>query len=178
MEINIKYEGYIKKALEDKGADVKISKFFDISVLLKDKADNSTLGTMPELKSELEFVIALPTELQDVPEGFDRVFFVVREHNGEIKALETTLAEDGKSVSFGSNLFSTYALAYVDVPVVADDDKEDANKDEVNKEDSNKNENSDVPTTGDVVLPVSIALVVVSLAGITFFVAKNRKIKK
>ena len=172
----------IKKALEDKGADVKISKFFDISVLLKDKADNSTLGTMPELKSELEFVIALPTELQDVPEGFDRVFFVVREHNGEIKALETTLAEDGKSVSFSSNLFSNYALAYVDVPVVADDDKDDeANKNEGtvdDKEDANKDENSDVPTTGDVVLPVSIALVVVSLAGITFFVAKNRKIKK
>jgi len=44
-------------------------------------------------------------------------------HNGVVEYLETTLAEDGKSLSFETDKFSTYALAYEDVAVAAEKDE-------------------------------------------------------
>ena len=45
----------------------------------------------------------------------ERIFYVVRIHDGKATVINTTKSKDGKSVSFATDKFSTYALAYKDV---------------------------------------------------------------
>lgn len=195
----------LEKALSENDSKVALAKLFDISIVLRDKETGDKLGNLSELKNDIEFVVAIPAELQNAPEGFERTFYVVREHTGEVKFLPTTVSEDGKFITFESSLFSEYALIYVDVETSGesgsgeagkeeepdkddvnkeegkeeDTNKDDANKEEdANKDDVNKEENKDVPTTGDIVLEVSIALAVISLAGIVFFVKNSKKNRK
>ena len=44
-----------------------------------------------------------------------RNYYIIREHNGQVDKLPATLSSDGKSVTFSTKYFSTYALAYEDV---------------------------------------------------------------
>ena len=89
--------------------------YFDVSVLLKNTLTNETISNISELASPIELTVALPSELQTVSEGYTRAFYVIREHNGKVELLETSLASDGKSLTFETDKFSTYALTYVDV---------------------------------------------------------------
>ena len=45
----------------------------------------------------------------------ERNFYVIREHNGVATILPTKLSKDGKLLTFETDKFSTYALAYSDV---------------------------------------------------------------
>lgn len=87
--------------------DAKIAQYLNLEIVLK--ADGQELGTINELKEEMTFTIAIPEELKK--EG--RIFKVVRVHNGVADILDTTMNADG-TVTFKTNLFSTYALAYAD----------------------------------------------------------------
>ena len=112
----------LEKALADsvkdkKGATTKIAQYLDLTVLLK-TASGQKLGTINKLSKDMTFTIAIPEEL--VKEG--RVFVVLRMHEGETTVLETTMNSDG-TLSFKTDRFSAYALAYIDLPVEdADDD--------------------------------------------------------
>lgn len=66
-----------------------------------------------ETETALTFKIAVPTDLPALEDGKTRVFKVIRVHDGEVVELPTEVV-DGYIV-FSSNLFSDYALAYVDV---------------------------------------------------------------
>ena len=88
--------------------------YYDISVLIKNTTTDTSIANITELNSPLEFTVVLPEELQNVPEGYNRIFYMIREHNGEVELINTSLAEDGKSITFATDKFSTYALAYVD----------------------------------------------------------------
>ena len=57
----------------------------------------------------MTFKVAIPTDL--IKEG--REYFIIRIHNGLAEKLDTTLNEDG-TLSFSTDKFSTYALAYAD----------------------------------------------------------------
>ena len=46
---------------------------------------------------------------------------MLREHDGKIEVLDTTVASDGKSLTFETDKFSNYALVYSDVLI--DDDE-------------------------------------------------------
>ena len=61
-------------------------------------------------------VAAIPEGLPEVAEGYERVYYVVRDHNGEIEVLNTTVNDDN-TISFESDKFSTYALVYKDADV-------------------------------------------------------------
>ncbi len=106
----------LEKALADsvkdkKGAETKIAQYLDLTVLLK-TTKGQILGEINKLSKDMTFTIAVPEDL--VKEG--RVFVVLRMHEGETTVLETTMNSDG-TLSFKTDRFSTYALAYVDVPV-------------------------------------------------------------
>ncbi len=113
----------LEKALTEsvkdkKGAETKIAQYLDLTVLLK-TTKGQMLGEINKLSKDMTFTIAVPEEL--VKEG--RVFVVLRMHEGETTVLETTMNSDG-TLSFKTDRFSTYALAYVDAPAeeVTDDD--------------------------------------------------------
>ena len=92
--------------------------YLDITVTKT--ADNSNVT---ETETALTFKIAVPTDLPALEDGKTRVFKVIRVHGGEVVELPTEVV-DGYIV-FSSNLFSDYALAYVDV--AADTTEEETN---------------------------------------------------
>ena len=100
-----------KTAIENKvdielGTDVKVQ-YLDISVVLK--AGDEKLGTLNELGDQITITVAIPDELK--AEG--RTYKVIRNHNGVVDILDTVVNEDG-TISFKTDRFSTYALAYAD----------------------------------------------------------------
>lgn len=97
--------------IEDKvtsvlGEDAKVQ-YLDVAIVLK--ADDKELGTLNKLEGKITITVAIPEELK--AEG--RTYKVIRNHNGDVKVLDTVLNEDG-TISFETDRFSTYALAYAD----------------------------------------------------------------
>ncbi len=97
-----------KKVLEDYiDENVNIAQYLDINILVK--ADNQVIGEINQLNKEITFTVAIPEDL--MKEG--RTFYVIRVHDGKAEKLETVENEDG-TLTFKTDKFSTYALAYED----------------------------------------------------------------
>ena len=150
-------------------ADEQIAQYLNLQVLVK--ADGITIGTINELNNEITFTVAIPENLK--AEG--RTFFVVRLHNGIAERLNTTMNPDG-TLSFSTDKFSTYALAYEDKaatqPVNPGDD---------GVKNPTGTPTTNPPQTGDnsnLVLPIILLLVsVVGFAGL-FVCLQKRKYSK
>jgi len=115
-----------KKAIEDKvatelGEDANLQ-YLDLSIMLK--ADDEELGTLNKLQEEITITVAIPEELK----ADGRTYKVIRNHNGVVEVLDTVVNEDG-TISFKTDRFSTYAIAYAD------------------KEETNTNPNPGTPST-------------------------------
>lgn len=100
-----------KTAIEDKvvaefGKNANIQ-YLDLSIILK--AGNEELGTLNKLREEITITIAVPEKLK--AEG--RTYKVIRNHEGEVTVLDTIVNKDG-TISFKTDRFSTYVLAYAD----------------------------------------------------------------
>jgi putative LPXTG-motif protein cell wall anchor domain protein len=97
-----------KKVLEDHiDENVNIAQYLDINILVK--AEDQVIGEVNELDKEVTFTVAIPEDL--MKEG--RTFYVIRVHDGKAEKLETVENEDG-TLTFKTDKFSTYALAYED----------------------------------------------------------------
>ena len=96
---------------KDKG--LKVSSFFDISLNLKDSVTEESLGILDESDNELSFDVVLPSDIAKIEDGYTRTYYIVRYHDGDVDLLDTTV--DDNVVSFKTDKFSTYALAYTDV---------------------------------------------------------------
>ena len=89
----------------------------DLSVLVK--ADGATLGTITNTKAPLTFQIAVPEDLKK--EG--RTFAIIRIHEGKADVLNTV--ESNGLLTFTTDKFSTYALAYKDASATGTTDSTD-----------------------------------------------------
>lgn len=97
-----------KKVIEDHiDENVNIAQYLDINILVK--ADNQVIGEINQLNKKITFTVAIPEDL--MKEG--RTFYVIRVHDGKAEKLETAENEDG-TLTFKTDKFSTYALAYED----------------------------------------------------------------
>ena len=97
-----------KKVLEGHiDENVNIAQYLDINILVK--AADQVIGEVNELDKEVIFTVAIPEDL--MKEG--RTFYVIRVHDGKAEKLETVENEDG-TLTFKTDKFSTYALAYED----------------------------------------------------------------
>lgn len=73
-------------------------------------------GELTRLKAPITMRLAIPADLPEVEEGFKRVFTVIRRHFANNEATNTRLetrVEDNEVV-FENDLFSEFALAYLD----------------------------------------------------------------
>ena len=166
----------LEKALADSvkdktGAETEIAQYLDLSVLLK-TTSGKELGTINKMSKNITFTIAIPKELEK--EG--RAFVVLRMHEGETTVLETKMNADG-TLSFQTDRFSTYALAYIDAlaeDVV--DDAEDVTPDETTPDGQSQQKEEG----GNYTTFIIIGLIIVILAAlfIIFFVLKDKKDKK
>ena len=97
-----------KKVLEGHiDENVNIAQYLDINILVK--AADQVIGEVNELNEEVAFIVAIPEDL--MKEG--RTFYVIRVHDGKVEKLDTVENENG-TLTFKTDKFSTYALAYED----------------------------------------------------------------
>ena len=152
--------------------NVSVGKYFDITIAVKNIDTGATEGTIDELTEAIKFTIEVPEDLPEVEEGFARKYFIIRNHEGKIEYLDVVLSEDGKSLSFETDKFSTYVLAYKDEAITSEG--EEGESEEQPKEEAKP----DVPNTGDNIV-LYVILAVVALSGIIVMKkANNKKSKK
>ncbi len=133
--------------------NIKVVSFFDITLNVKNNVTGETLGTLSTLDNKIKFNMALPEELTKVAEGYTRKYYVVRYHDGKSEIISASV--DGNVLTFESDKFSTYALAYEDV------------KDEVIVN----------PPTGDKIV-LDLVVGIVSVAGLGLVARSIAKRKK
>ncbi len=173
-----------KKAIEDKvatelGEDANLQ-YLDLSIMLK--ADDEELGTLNKLEEEITITVAIPEELK----ADGRTYKVIRNHNGVVELLDTVVNEDG-TISFKTDRFSTYAIAYADKEETntnpnpgtpsTDNIKDMNTSTNTNTNQSNKTPSTDskAPQTGDNnLVMVYVVICLVALAAIV--VTKRRKV--
>lgn len=143
----------IKKISEE--SKITLSSYFDITLNIKNGENNEVLGTLDELTKKVTFAIALPEDLAKVADGYTRKYYVIRYHDGKSEILEAS--SDGKLITFETDKFSSYALAYEDTK-------------------TEKPAEIENPKTGDRIL-VSVIACTVSLAGLALCL-KNKYSKK
>ncbi len=140
-EVKTKMEEAAKKVADN----LKIDAFYNIEVAVL--ANNIKVGNLKELTKPIELKLSMPEGLGEVAKGYTRKYYVIREHDGKVTVLDTNVSEDGKYITFKTDKFSTYALAYKDEKI--DNSKNDPNLDKT-------------PKTGDQVY-VAFGLLAVSL---------------
>lgn len=106
--------------VEEQVGEGTVAQYLDLSVQISVMATGNTdsyqaTGNLYQLDEAMTFNIAIPKELKDVPEGMQREYYVVRVHDGKAEVLDVTVNGDG-TLSFVTDRFSTYALAYKDTP--------------------------------------------------------------
>lgn len=105
-----------QEQFNNKIKDLTINNYFDISVNVIDIDTNET-QKLTKLNEKITFGLIIPNELKNIDSDYTRDYYVIREHNGNYDLLDTILSEDGKSLTFETDRFSTYALAYIDKKV-------------------------------------------------------------
>ena len=133
--------------------NIKVVSFFDITLNVKNNITGEALGTLSTLDNKIKFNMVLPEELTKVSEGYTRKYYVVRYHDGKSEIISASV--DGNVLSFESDKFSTYALAYEDV----------------------KNENVVNPPTSDKIV-LNLVVGIVSVAGLGLVAKSIAKRKK
>ena len=184
----------VKEEAVDK-ADVKlvakaadgstVAQYLDLSVLMTVVVDgdeaNAVTGEVTELDKEVTFTIAVPEELKAVKEGYTREFYIIRVHEGETEKLPVTVNADG-TLSFKTDRFSTYALAYTDTaieeetPTDKPEDKpsSDVPADKPEDKPSIETTETEAPKTGDTnTMMPWIAIMAVAAAGAVVFKKKE-----
>lgn len=146
-----------KKVLEDHiDENVNIAQYLDINILVK--ADDQVIGEINQLNKEITFTVAIPEDL--MKDG--RTFYIIRVHDGKAETLETVENEDG-TLTFKTDKFSTYALAYKDA--------QESTKTPIQPgqpQDDIKGETAKEPKTGDtsnIALYGAMALISLGLVG-------------
>ena len=139
--------------LAKENGKIKLLSFFDITLAVKNNVTGEALGTLTELNNKIQFNMALPENLTKVEEGYTRKYYIVRYHDGKSEMIPATV--DGNVITFESDKFSTYALAYEDT----------------------KNSSIENPPTSDTII-TSIVLGTISIAGIVLVTRSMAKRKK
>ncbi len=127
-----------EKVTAELGEDAKVQ-YLDVSIVLM--AGDEELGTLNKLEEEITITVAIPEELK--VEG--RTYKVIRNHNGEVTVLDTVVNEDG-TISFKTDRFSTYALAYADEEGTGTNQNP-GNKPSADNSNTNTNQSENTPTT-------------------------------
>lgn len=171
--------------------------------LFKTINDKTKVEKLDESSKLMKITVNIPQSVEGVKEGYKRAYYIVRIHNGEATILDATENGDG-TISFETDKFSTYSLAYADTLTKTEDDskkdenkdnsseenkgnnsdennKSDENSEENAKEENNKEENnvedtsnSSNPTTGDTIF-LFVTIFVIALAGTIITLKINKK---
>lgn len=166
-EISVKeFTKKVENVLSKESKNVKVADFWDITIAVT--ANSKEIGTLSELTEEVKFSLILSEELKNVPEGYKRTFYILREHNGKILPISTSLSEDGSLINFSSKQFSTFALAYNDEKI------ENSDTNIIDNVPEEVESNPNIPNTGDNFV---LSIIIASLSIVIIFVVVISKNK-
>lgn len=137
-----------------------IAQYFSIDLLIK--LNGEEIDKIEETGEEIEFTLSIPEDL--IKEG--REFYIIRVHNGKVEKIKSTL-ENGK-LTFKTDKFSTYALAYTDK-------QEEIKDNEKEQEEIINNEKDETPKTGAVDISLYTCTIVAIACLIKSIKIKNSK---
>ncbi|MBO4815995.1 MAG: InlB B-repeat-containing protein [Clostridia bacterium] len=144
----------ILEEIEKIEEDTVIGAFIDISIVKKINGEYSEYITTTN--SKIKITINLPEELKNKEtDKVNRKYSIVRYHEGEVEILDAEYDEENNTLTFETDKFSTYAIAYTDVEIK--DNKADISN----------------PKTGDIII-MAVFVLIVSTAGLVV----TRKMKK
>jgi hypothetical protein len=99
----------IAKALGDK----KLGMYLDVSLFKK--VGDAEAQALTQLNKKITITMKVPTELLPESEAQGRVYYIVRTHNGTVDLLDTTFDAKAGTITFETDRFSDYAIAYSDI---------------------------------------------------------------
>ncbi len=158
-----------------------VGKFLDISLYVK----NGDVVTQVDETGMIKVSIELPEELKNTDPDVLRRFAVLRIHNGVVQILTTEYDPETNILSFLTDRFSSYIIAFVDEAIaepdpdtVIDEDDDDTEEVEVDA-DTDKAEDApavvDAGETNPHTGVTADAFALVLLAGAVMFVSRKRK---
>lgn len=110
----------LSAAIQAEGDDVNLM-YFDIN-MFKQIGDGEIIN-IREPGTHIEITIDLPESVINRDENTLREYKIIRLHDGEVTVLDTVYNDAEKTLTFATDKFSTYVLAFVDtVQVKAADD--------------------------------------------------------
>jgi len=147
----------IEKAIKSK---YNLLSYYDVSLVTITK-DGDIVNYISESNKDITVKLGLPKNIPNLEKGYTRKYYVIRVHGDEVTVIKDVDYNEDGTISFKSNKFSTYAVAYEDV------------KDDIKT--TNKNESSN-PKTKDSIVIDSIMLII-SLFGLAegLIYYKNKK---
>ena len=187
------------KAAADKNASVKVGQYLDISI--KKTVGGEKPTDVKETAKKISFTVDIPETMKNTDKNVSRTYYIIRMHDNKAEVIATASqaeVESGK-ITFATDKFSTYALAYADASVKPDDGKKDdttiTKPDDGKKDDTtvttpdNGNNAADdaatgsttdttdtTPKTGDTNASMWMLLAIMGMAGIAFVTAKKRSL--
>ena len=194
-EANVSAE--IKTAMAQAAKDYTIGQYLDIS-LLKYMTVNGIqqADALHTTKDALTISVVVPDALINTNSAVNRTYYIVRNHKGTIDVLDAAFDAAGKTLTFKTDRFSIYAIAYKDTAVPSSSSNPSSNNSS-NDSETKKNEVAAptpaptpvstskpstitaMPQTGDTFNPtLYVVLLVASLLGLAVvFVCKKRNDK-
>lgn len=185
------------KAAADKNASVKVGQYLDISI--KKTVGGEKPTDVKETAKKISFTVDIPETMKNTDKNVSRTYYIIRMHDNKAEVIATASqaeVESGK-ITFATDKFSTYAIAYADASVKPDDGKKDDTT--VTKPDDGKKDDTTVttpdngnnaaddaatgsttdttdttPKTGDTNASMWMLLAIMGMAGIAFVTAKKR----
>lgn len=195
-EANVSAE--IKTALAQAAKGYTIGQYLDISLLKYMTVNGSQQAAvaLPTTKDALTITVGVPDVLINTNSAVNRTYCIVRRHDGAITVLDAAFDAASKTLTFKTDRFSDYAIAYKDTAVPSSGSNSGSNNSS-NGSETKKNEvaaPTPAPTpastskpstitamlqTGDTSNPtLYIVLLVASLLGLAVvFVCKKRNDK-
>ena len=126
--------------------------FYDVDLYVECYDQNGTYLTymkVTEIGEPVSLTLPVPNGLPALKEGWERIWKVIRFHNGTAEVLDGELTANG--VNTKSANYSTYALVYEDVKVTSN------------------------PKTGDTILIYVAILAVSTIAGVAIVVKSKKR---
>ena len=186
----------VKTAMAQAAKDYTIGQYLDISLFKYmtvngKQQDGVALRTT---KNALTISVAVPDALINTNSAVNRTYCIVRRHDGAITVLDAVFDAAGKTLTFKTDRFSIYAIAYKDTAVPSSSTNPSSNNSS-NDSETKKNEVAAptpapastskpstitaMPQTGDTSNPtLYVVLLVASLLGLAVvFVCKKRNDK-
>lgn len=92
--------------------------YYDVELEVKDSQTGDVVDLIEEAGSARKVTLPYPDGMPGLADGYTRVYYVIRDHNGVKEILPAYDNGDGENFYFYSDKFSTFALAYYDIETV------------------------------------------------------------